>query len=84
MKKATEQDIQFYKMVYDRECILSEKKSEFSFIIPVNEVKYEIDNEFELDICNQNIDIDNLEMHYNFLGIGSFNQDNGSNLPYAA
>ena len=75
VKKATEQDIQFYKEVYDKEYVLSNKNSEFEFVFPADN-KYEINDEFELDICNQ--------MEYNFLETGSFNQDTSANLPYAA
>lgn len=86
VKKATEQDIQFYKEVYDRECVSSEKKSEFEFVVPANNIKYkyEINDEFELDKCNHNIRNDKNQMKYNFLGNGSFNQDTSANLPYAA
>lgn len=83
VKKATEQDIQFYKAVYDRECAPSDKNSEFEFVFPAND-KYEINDKFELDICNQGIKNDKSQMKYNFLGTVSFNQDISANLPYAA
>lgn len=83
VKKATEQDIQFYKEVYDKEYVLSNKNSEFEFVFPAND-KYEINDEFELDICNQGIRDNKNQMEYNFLETGSFNQDASANLPYAA
>ncbi len=82
VKNATEQDIQFYKEVYSKECIPTEKTSEFEFVFPANDIKYEY--EFELDMCNQDIRNDKKQMEYNFLGTGSFNQDISANLPYAA
>ena len=83
VKKATEQDIRFYKEVYDREYVLSDKNSEFEFVFPADD-KYEINDEFELDICNQGIRNAKKQMEYNFLQTSSFNQDISANLPYAA
>lgn len=35
VKEATAQDIQFYKEVYNRDCISIEKTFEFEFVFPV-------------------------------------------------
>lgn len=87
VKKATEKDIQFYKEVYNEECISTEKESKFQFVFPSNDFKYkyEINEVFELDACNQDIrKTEKSQMEYNFLGVSSINQQNNSNLPYAA
>lgn len=86
VKNATEQDIQFYKDVYNRECVPVEKASEFEFVFPTNDIgcEYEINDEYELDVCNQDTTNNKEEMEYNFLGTDSFNQETSDNLPYAA
>lgn len=51
VKKATEQDTNFIKKFMIKEYVL-QTKSEFEFVFPADN-KYEINDEFELDICNQ-------------------------------
>ena len=84
VKNATEQDVQFYKEIYDKECNFVKNSSEFEFVIPDNSIKYEINNKFKISIYNQNISDNKNQMEYTFIGMGSFNQDNNGNLPYAA
>ena len=85
LKRATAQDIQFYKEVYDRECDPKERMSEIKFVFPTNniEYRYEVKDSFELDMHN-NMKADKKMMEYSFLDTSLFNQEIGDNLPYAA
>lgn len=41
VKNATEQDVQFYKEIYDKECNFVKNFSKFEFVIPDNSIKRE-------------------------------------------
>ena len=51
LKTASEQDIQFFKDIYRKDCVSSVESSDFEFVFPINELQYnyEVNKEFDLD-----------------------------------
>ena len=84
---ATAQDIQFYREMYNKDCAMPMKSSEFEFVFPTDDFayKYEINTVFELESDSHEITKTNEhKIEYNLLGIDLNIQQDSDNLPYAA
>ena len=87
LNTASEQDIQFFKDVYQKDCVLPTASSDFEFVFPTNDLQcnYVISNEFDLDICSfRDKQVIKKHFEYSFLGENLLNQQSNDNLPFAA
>lgn len=87
LNTASEQDIQFFKDVYQKNCVLLTEPSDFEFVFPTNDLQcnYVISDEFDLDICSfSDKQVPKKQLGYVFLGEDLLNQQNNDNLPFAA
>mgnify|MGYP001790394101 CR=1 FL=1 len=83
VKKADAQDIQFYREIYNKNCIVPVEYPEFEFISPVDDSAYELNSIFEIESNCHGMKKMN-EAKYKFLGVVSNTQKDNDNLPYAA
>lgn len=87
VKKASAQDIDFFRKMYKLDCISSAETSDFEFVFPTIglQCKYEINDEFDLNACELiNNKSSKIQFNYSFICTNLFNQQNNDDLPYAA
>ena len=79
VKKASAQDIDFFRKMYKLDCISSAETSDFEFVFPTIglQCKYEINDEFDLNACELiNNKSSKIQFNYSFICTNLFNQQN--------